>query len=339
MREAGFHPEPLGKDESDALARASILLADWDKIRTTGQATSTSLKHGTMNWLIAHYQKDRAYLSRQPKTQAEFDRLAAVISKTFGKHMVAAIERRHIKGFYRELLVSKSQDRASRTIKTMHKLLEMARDEGLVSVNHASRMNLPQGTPRREVWDASEINAVIAACEINGRRSIGLTVRLAFDLGQRLSDVLNMTWGQYKGNAILITQGKTGATVLVPVLPELKTMLDATDKTSTHIVVSEETHRPYKPDNFSHRFREISVSAGFGDKQFRDIRRSAAVRLAEAGCTSIEVVAITGHTIERGAQILETYAPRSAAMAESAINKLNSKNAERTKVENRNGKS
>ncbi len=338
MREFGLRPESLGTDPTAAAARAALLVEDWDRYRK-GDNSPKKTTHGTISWLVDQYQKAPEYTAYKPKTQREFDRLSGHIVGKFGKFKAAAVERRHIKGYYRELLDAGSADSAARIMKTLHILLEIARDEGLVQVNHASRMKLPMGNARRVVWDAKEVNTMIAACEANGRRSLGLAVRLGFDLGQRLGDVLSMTWRQYDGNAVLVTQSKTGATVLIPALPELKTMLDATAKTSTHIVVSEETSRPYKADNFSHRFRDIADGAGFSDKQFLDLRRSSAVRLAEAGCTTIEVVAITGHTIERGAQILETYAPRSSDMAKSAIKKLSDKNETAQKVRKPNSKS
>jgi len=61
------------------------------------------------------------------------------------------------------------------------------------------------------------------------------------------------------------------------------------------------------------------VAAGVEGLQFRDLRRTAAVRLAEAGCTVPEIAAITGHTIDTTARILEAYLPRNFTMARAAI--------------------
>ncbi|MCP4392938.1 MAG: hypothetical protein GY804_01515 [Alphaproteobacteria bacterium] len=53
-----------------------------------------------------------------------------------------------------------------------------------------------------------------------------------------------------------------------------------------------------------------------------DLRRTAVVRLAEAGATEAQIAAVTGHKIETTRQILETYLPRTSDMAEAAITKL-----------------
>ncbi len=66
-------------------------------------------------------------------------------------------------------------------------------------------------------------------------------------------------------------------------------------------------------------FQEISEAAGIKGLQARDLRRTAMVRLAEAGCTDIQIAAISGHTIDRTRQILETYVVRTEAMGEAAI--------------------
>ena len=97
-------------------------------------------------------------------------------------------------------------------------------------------------------------------------------------------------------------------------------------------MVSETTNRPYKRYHFTHEFRRIRDLAGITSLQFRDLRRSAVVRLAEAGCTVPEIAAITGHQLGRTARILETYLPRTAPMARAAIRKLEL-HGTRTKLE------
>ena len=74
-------------------------------------------------------------------------------------------------------------------------------------------------------------------------------------------------------------------------------------------------------------FNEVSEAAGIEGLQARDLRRTACVRLAEAGCTAIEIAAISGHSIERTSQLLETYVPRTEAMGRSAMDKLERKEA------------
>ena len=48
---------------------------------------------------------------------------------------------------------------------------------------------------------------------------------------------------------------------------------------------------------------------------------TAIVLLGEAGCTEAQIAAVSGHSIEKTRQILETYLPRTTKMAEAAIRK------------------
>ena len=66
-------------------------------------------------------------------------------------------------------------------------------------------------------------------------------------------------------------------------------------------------------------FKEIFDDAGIEGLQPRDLRRTACVRLAEAGCNDIQIAAISGHSIERTRNILEVYVPRTKVMATAAI--------------------
>ncbi len=67
------------------------------------------------------------------------------------------------------------------------------------------------------------------------------------------------------------------------------------------------------------------LQAGLDGLRFQDLRRTAVVRLAEAGRTDPEIAAITGHSLKRSKQISETYLPRTAEMARNAMAKWESK--------------
>ena len=55
--------------------------------------------------------------------------------------------------------------------------------------------------------------------------------------------------------------------------------------------------------------------------QLRDLRRTAIVRMGEAGAEVHQIAAVSGHTIHRTMQILEHYLPRTKPMASAAIHK------------------
>ena len=70
----------------------------------------------------------------------------------------------------------------------------------------------------------------------------------------------------------------------------------------------------------------------------RDLRRTAVVRLARAGCTIPELAAITGHTLASVHRILESYLPPDKVVATNAIKKLQ-RHISRAPASERSGKS
>jgi hypothetical protein len=96
------------------------------------------------------------------------------------------------------------------------------------------------------------------------------------------------------------------------------------DATARHADGDVGDHRPdlSRRRIFTHFPRDRRAAGLPDDLEFRDLRRTAAVQLAEAGCSPPEIAAITGHSIERTAAILEVYVPRNSIMAGHAITKL-----------------
>jgi hypothetical protein len=58
------------------------------------------------------------------------------------------------------------------------------------------------------------------------------------------------------------------------------------------------------------------------DLRYQDLRRTCIVNLARAGCTPLEIAAITGHMIDTVVDILQHYLPRDSIVAANAIEKL-----------------
>lgn len=347
MRDLGFSPEALGQDVSKAVVRAEELNRQWDSAQA---GKSEGPASGTVNWLIKDHEQSDRYKNRSAAANDEVDRALKIIGAEFGEFKAAAVRLRHCEAFYARLRKEGSDHRANMIMKWTRYLFGRAIAKELIVANPAVAVELVALDSRDIIWEDAEVAAMEEAAIAQGRPSVALAIRLAYDLGQRLSDVLRLTWTAYDGISVKVRQAKTAARrkkkgrkpklIIIDVLPELKVRLDAAPKPdgSPQIVVSEHTGRPYTHFHFNRLFRETREQVAkthpeVVDKQFLDYRRSAAVRLAEAGCTTEEIVAITGHDIAHGERILETYVPRTAIMGKNAIAKLAEARAKRTKSE------
>jgi integrase len=325
LREAGFLPQRLAErtnDLSDAIGEAEALNRALDDWRAGYQPVP--IQPGTIPWLIRLYREDPRYTDLAPSSQRSYDNRLAIIeawSARAGHPPMRTIERRHCKAFYRSM--SAKPGMANAVMRMLRVLLAFAIDEGELGSNPAEKMRLRGRPPRDQVWTPEQIATFVVAAEQQGRPSLGLAVMLGAALGQREGDILRLGWTQYDGATVQLRQRKTGKLLAVPVIADLRKALDGAPRTAATMVANEMAGRPYGQDAFRHLFREVATLAGLpSELQFRDLRRTAAVRLAEAGCSVPEIAAITGHELTRTAQILEVYCPRNTAMAYNAITKL-----------------
>jgi integrase len=338
LRQAGYRCHRLARDTNllaDAVAEAERINADVDAWRA-GTKPEPIRAH-TLPWLAKLHCKDEAFTRLADSTRRSYRECLKVLegwSRRAGHPKVTGLARPAIKQFQRTL-AEQSRHKSNKVMRVLRILLQFAVDEGYLETNPATKLKLRKTEPRAAVWTPEEVDRFCAAAAAAGRSSVALAVRLAVNLGQREGDVLRLTWAQHDGHAFSIRQGKTGTLIEVPVARELAHALALAPRSSPSIVVSEVTGRPYLADNFRAVFARIRRAAGLSGVQFLDLRRTAVVRLAEAGCTVPEVAAITGHGIETTQKILEVYLPRNSTMARHAIAKLESYRARRVGSSNR----
>ncbi len=145
-------------------------------------------------------------------------------------------------------------------------------------------------------------------------------VELALFTGQRRSDVLAMRWNHIADGLVEVSQQKTGERLLIPIHPHLADVLAAIPRTGMFIV-----HRtdggPYTGGGFASIFQREKKRLGLGALQFHGLRHTAGQRLAEAGCSDREIMAILGHLT---ASMVNRYTRRAEQkrLAKSAIVKL-----------------
>ena len=283
------------------------------------------IKPESLPWLIRLYEAERGLRGAGGEYQAvyreSFKVLEAWSARAEPPHpRIQRLERKAIMAFKRAL-AKQSKRKAYKALGTLRVLLGFAVNEGFLDENPARRLNLKAPPARQAVWSGDDLRAFYEAAEQAGQPSVGLAALLV-NLGQRQGDLLRLSWSQYQGGAFRIRQGKTGTLIEVPVTDELRAALDAVPRRPSQIVLSEETGRAYRADNFRALFSRVRDAAGLEGLQFLDLRRTAVVRLAEAGCTNAEIAAITGHSIDRTETILEVYLPRNTQMARNAIAKL-----------------
>lgn len=266
--------------------------------------------------LRASYKKSLEWQQLAPRTRKSYDEIIKLLDDCIPeKAPVAQITRQVVIA-----IRDKFADRPRTSVYTLQVLSVMMRyaaDINLIDRNPCAGVRKPSLKSRTAIWDDESI-ALVLSCSDN---IIITAFMLALHTGQRRGDVLRLTWAQYDGQAFAIRQSKTGAAVHVPVTRQLKQHLDALKKQSTHIVL-DASGKPTSDNAFRIRWEKMRSKLGLEGLQFRDLRRTAVVNLAEAGCTVPEIAAITGHKINETQKIIETYWVPTRLQAQAAITKL-----------------
>ena len=113
-----------------------------------------------------------------------------------------------------------------------------------------------------------------------------------------------MRWDQYDGSAIAVTQIKTGTKVWIPAHRDLKKELDRWERTADTMLVNS-YGRSWQAGSFATMFcRLMAKHSRLKGLVFHGLRKAAAAKLAEAGCSTKEIAAITGHLT---LQMVELY--------------------------------
>ena len=142
-------------------------------------------------------------------------------------------------------------------------------------------------------WTEDEI------AQFEAHHSIGSKPRLALALllytGQRRSDVVKMGRQHIRNGVLSVKQQKTGAALAIPVHANLQAVLDATPGEHLTFLVTA-TGKPYGGNAFSAQFRNWCDEAKLPKHcKPHGLRKAACRRLAEAGCSGNEIMAISGH--------------------------------------------
>lgn len=127
---------------------------------------------------------------------------------------------------------------------------------------------------------------------------VGTRERLAFDLllytAQRSGDVRKMGLQHVQDGAILVRQEKTKAFLELPIHPRLKASLNTVQAGQMLFLVTQSSVG-FTAGGFGNWFRSACRQAGVPERSAHGLRKSAATRLADAGCTEAQIKAVTGH--------------------------------------------
>jgi integrase len=284
-----------------------------------GVASAPPFERGSFAALAAAFYRSPNYLALSPSSRAQYRRVLDDFNEQHGHRLVRQMNRQHVITIMGSM--AERPGAASTLLKRLRTLLRFALDLGWIQHNPAQGVRSYR-LHELHTWTEEEI------AEFEAQWPVGSKQRLAFALllytGQRGSDVRRMVWSDIAGDVIRVAQQKTGEKLNIPLHPALQQILALAPR--NHVaILSTQWGRPFSLKGFGNYVADAIKKAGLPTRcKSHGLRKAAARRIAEAGGTSKEIAAVTGHKtlaeVERYTRAADQERMARSALAKQAEN-------------------
>jgi len=300
----------------------------------------------TVGQLITRYQMstNADWTRLKQTTQATYRYCFNRLHDEFGHEIAATLNAIRVDEWWNNIQQSAPETGRHMAI-TARVLFNWSSRKGLIPTDHNPfrRMKIGGGKRRNVYFTWEEAKHLIETADQMELHSIGTAILIAFTCVQRISDVLRLTFNDIQDGRLVFTQSKGTRTLATGqkrqgfqvnvALPQATReriqheFVRRGAQMGDHLIICEGTGKPYLDQTASRVFRRVKAKAieadpqkwgHLSDKQMRDGRRSGFVHSKENGADIDNITAISGHSIKEGMEIIETYLPRTAVMADKA---------------------
>ncbi len=270
---------------------------------------------GTVNAAAISYFNSAAFQAGAPDTIRTRRNILERFRIEHGDKRIALLQRTHIE---RMVAAKAGTPSAARNfLITVRALMTHCATQGLIANDPTQGVkSAPIKTSGYRTWTEGDIATYRAKHPIGSRARVAL--ELPLNLAVRRSDLIGLGPQHIRDGVLQMRQQKTGATLVIPVHPDLAAVLEATP--SDHLTfLTTATGKPFSAAGFTNWFRDMCNEAGLPrGTSAHGLRKAACRRLAEAGCSANVIAAISGHATLREVQRY-TAAADQVRMARSAI--------------------
>jgi integrase len=245
---------------------------------------------GTFAALAIRYYGSPQYRDLSATSRSNYRRVIDGFLEQHGHRRVDQMAREHV-----DVVIGKMSDKPGAGIillKRIRTLIRYAMALGWTDRDPTAGVK-PYKSKEIHTWNENEITT------FEKRWPQGSRERLAFALllytGQRGSDVHRMMWVDIVGDSIRVAQRKTAMKLIIPIHDELGRVLAMASKSGATILMTA-YGQTFSLKGFGNMISTAIREAGLPERcKAHGLRKAAARRLAEAGCSASEIAAITGH--------------------------------------------
>jgi len=249
------------------------------------------IKPGSVAAVVAEYLDSQQFFgSKSAGTQRMRRGILERFRAAYGERPFALLPAEWIEA----LLDTKPPHAARSWLVTLRSLCQFAVKRGWLRADPTA--NIKQRSIKGDgyhTWTEDEI------AQFEAHHPVGTKPRLALALllytAQRRGDIVKIGRQHIRDGVLTVKQEKTGVTLAIPVHPHLQAVFDATPGEHLTFLITA-TGKPYGGNAFTEQFRNWCDAAGLPRRcKPHGLRKAACRRLAEAGCSANEIMAISGH--------------------------------------------
>jgi integrase len=305
-KERLYYRAPGGKrialpPRSDPVFLKAYLAAQGGQNSAIRPATNLPPK-GSFQGLIRDYLSSTDFFQLADATKRKNRSHCDWLDKNYGLLPVESMRAKHVVAILKAKFDGSGPDRkVTGGPATRNTLLRVMRILMKRAIMHELRPNDPtigikllkEGEHR--AWTDSEVT------KFEETFPVGTKERLAFELAvctaQRRADVASMRWSHIdKDGHIQVQQKKTGTVLAIPIHQNLSACLERIERQCGEAILAKRDGGNYTAESFGNFFSDAIETAGLPpDCKLHGLRKLAAKRLAEVGCSVHQIQAMTGH--------------------------------------------
>ncbi len=246
---------------------------------------------GSVSAAIAAYYGSSEFKSLAKTTQSTYRNTLERFRKEYGALPLAGMRTQDVN----RILAGMSPGAAVHLRKRLNQLFEFASAIGLTTGNPVKdAKRIRKRTVGYRTWSEADIAAYRAYWDDQTPQRIAMEILLY--TGLRRADAVRVGWKHVVDDRIEIVASKTGVNLSIPIHEELWRFIKDRPRTDpTFIITAYGQSRSEKA--FTGFITDAARDAGIeGQASPHGLRKAACRRLADAGASAHEIMAITGHT-------------------------------------------
>lgn len=245
-------------------------------------------KAGSLGAVVERYYRSVEFSNLKPKSQATYRQVLSPHVERDGHRMVADLPADKARKIIEEI-GAEHPGMANLTRAALINVFEFAIANELRKTENPFRRVPIYKLGTRHTWTDEELAAFEKRWPVGSRERMAYAILLYS--GQRVSDAVKLRRGQ----AIVVTQDKTGEDLVIPVHPALARALKAVPANSVYMI-ARKNGKPLTGDALGQFITAAAGKAGLPPRcTAHGLRKANQRRLAEHGASTKQMQAVSGH--------------------------------------------